>query len=142
MLSTAAALKQKLSVVLAGGVTQAAIAQACEVSKQAVQGWKNTGRIDKRHLPALAEVSGKPLTWWLDYSQHEGTSVDAKHSASKHEVKDVVRHYHVDRWPFTSITRDEYALLNSEQRTLVEGFIRGLLAETTRNKRKTTTHAA
>lgn len=45
------------------------IAKACSVSKQAVQGWIKTGRIDKKHLPKLAELTKLPLEWWLDSSQ-------------------------------------------------------------------------
>lgn len=66
MLSTAQQLAAKLEEVLSDPrVKQADIAEACGVSKQAVQGWKKTGRIDKKHLPKLAQVSGKPLEWWL-----------------------------------------------------------------------------
>jgi len=45
------------------------IAKACGASKQAVQGWIKTGRIDKKHLPKLAELTKLPLEWWLDSSQ-------------------------------------------------------------------------
>lgn len=41
------------------------IAKACEVTKQAIPGWRSTGRIAKKHLPALAELSGRPLDWWV-----------------------------------------------------------------------------
>lgn len=45
---------------------QAEVAVACGVTKQAVQGWLKTGRFDKKHLPTLAKVTGRPLAWWLD----------------------------------------------------------------------------
>ena len=70
MLSTAQQLAAKLELVLADtNVKQSDIADACGVSKQAVQGWKKTGRIDKKHLPKLAQVTGKPLEWWLSIEQ-------------------------------------------------------------------------
>ena len=28
--------------------------------------WRDTGRIDKKHLAKLATLSGRPLEWWLD----------------------------------------------------------------------------
>jgi len=47
-------------------IKQADVAAACGVTKQAVQGWLKTGRFDKKHLPKLSKLTGKPLTWWLD----------------------------------------------------------------------------
>lgn len=47
------------------GMKQADIAVGLGVSRQAVQGWLKTGRIDKKHLPRLAQVTGKDLGWWL-----------------------------------------------------------------------------
>lgn len=136
MLSTAEALKQKLAAVLAGGLSQAAIAKACKVSKQAVQGWKNTGRIDKKHLPGLAAVSGKPLAWWLDYSTDSSSenTPPPPPPAPQPSAQEITHRYKATRWPFASIEPDEYALLSNEQHTLVEGFVRGLLAEAKRNK--------
>lgn len=66
MLSTSAALAKKLSTALKeSGIRQTDVAAACNVSKQAVQGWVKTGRIDKKHLNTLAAITGKPLSWWL-----------------------------------------------------------------------------
>jgi transcriptional regulator with XRE-family HTH domain len=47
------------------GMTSAQIAAACGVSPQAVNGWKKTGRIGKEQLPKLAQLTGRPLDWWL-----------------------------------------------------------------------------
>ncbi len=47
-------------------IKPAELARACDMSIQAVQGWLKTGRIDKKHLPALAAATGRPLEWWLD----------------------------------------------------------------------------
>lgn len=67
MLSTSETIRAKLVEVLeSSSLRQSDIAAACGVSKQAVQGWVKTGRIDKKHLPNLATASGRPLEWWLD----------------------------------------------------------------------------
>lgn len=67
MLSTSSQLAQKLTQVMQEQrLSGSAIAAHCNVSKQAVYGWKMTGRMDKKYLPALAELTGKPLEWWLE----------------------------------------------------------------------------
>ncbi|AIC11255.1 peptidase S24 [Xylella fastidiosa subsp. sandyi Ann-1] len=45
-------------------VTQSAIATFCNVSEQAVSGWKRTGRIDKKHFAALSTALKVPLEYW------------------------------------------------------------------------------
>lgn len=72
MLSTSQRLAGKLEeVIRESNLKQSDIAVACGVTKQAVQGWIKTGRIAKNHLPKLAEISGRPLTWWLAGEQTE-----------------------------------------------------------------------
>lgn len=145
MLSTADALKNKLAEVIADGFTQVRIAEACGVSKQAVQGWKNTGRIDKRHLTALASLTGKPLEWWLDIphsGQADTKALGDYQLAGVREVREPRRPYGAPRWPFASVSAQEYAQLTDEQKILVEGFIHGLLAEAGRNKSLKAPHAA
>lgn len=46
-------------------VSNTALSQACDVSVQAVGNWKKTGRIDKRHLPKIAELTSKPIRYFL-----------------------------------------------------------------------------
>lgn len=66
-MNSAERMREKLGEVLrSGDVSQSDIARACNVTRQSVNSWKTTGRIDKRHLPTLARLSGRPLTWWLD----------------------------------------------------------------------------
>lgn len=45
---------------------QADLARKCGVSKQVVHGWLKTGRIDKKYLPAIAELIRQPLEVLLD----------------------------------------------------------------------------
>ncbi len=74
MLTAHEALSRKLRYVIAvQGLSNSVIATACGVTKSAVSQWRSTGRIDKRHFSALAEVSGYPEDWWLrDDAQIEG----------------------------------------------------------------------
>jgi phage repressor protein C with HTH and peptisase S24 domain len=41
------------------------VARACGVTAQAVNGWRKTGKIDRKHFPALSLLTGKPLAYWL-----------------------------------------------------------------------------
>ena len=69
MLTTSERMAQKLAEAIAGAkLRQSDVAQACGVTKQAVQGWLKTGRIDKKHLATLAQLTNHPLTWWFDTS--------------------------------------------------------------------------
>lgn len=43
-------------------LTQKGIADAFCVTEQAVSGWLRTGKVDKRKLPKLAQLTGKPLS--------------------------------------------------------------------------------
>jgi len=47
-------------------VSRKAIMAATGTSTSAVTEWKRTGRVDKKHLPRLAELSGTVSNWWLD----------------------------------------------------------------------------
>lgn len=47
-------------------VTSVAMAEACGVTPQAVNGWRKTGRIHKRHLKTAARLTGRPLEYFLD----------------------------------------------------------------------------
>lgn len=47
-------------------VTSAALAAACKVTAQAVNGWRKNGRIAKKHLPVIAAETRKPLQYFLE----------------------------------------------------------------------------
>lgn len=47
-------------------VSSAVVARECRVSAQAVNGWRKTGRIAKRHLTKIAELTGRPLEFFLN----------------------------------------------------------------------------
>ena len=127
MLSTSAKMAQKLGQALKeSGLTQTALAERCGVTKQAVQGWLKTGRIDKGRLNSLATVTGKPLEWWLDAEPHDSTV---------HHISSEKSEYKVNQWPFTTIAPKDYQRLTERQMGMVEGYIKGLLNEVMPAKR-------
>jgi transcriptional regulator with XRE-family HTH domain len=141
MLSTAETIKKKMAEVLSAGLKQIDIASHCGVSKQAVQSWKNTGRIDKRHLPLLAEVSRRPLSWWLDIGDDATEAPGQAPGRQAAVVAEKTATYN-HQWPFRKIGPHEYATLNDHQRSLVEAYVRGLIDESYRNKRDGESYAA
>jgi len=48
-----------------GKIAAEVVARACGVTVQAVNGWKRNGRVDKRHIKTLVELTGLPAEWWL-----------------------------------------------------------------------------
>ena len=125
MLSSASIIALKLNAFLKdSGMQKTVLGVKCGASKQAVNGWAKTGRIGKDKLLLLAEATGKPLEWWLDGIPPEDTSGPSV------LVREDSAIYHLPRWPFTSIGVDEYVMLDEQQRAMVEGYIKGLLAQT------------
>jgi len=51
------------------GLKPAQVAELFDVKPPSVYDWYAHGRIHKKHYPKLAEISGKPLTWWLDFPE-------------------------------------------------------------------------
>lgn len=47
-------------------VSSALVAKECKVTAQAVNGWRKTGRIAKRHLAKIAELTERPLEFFLN----------------------------------------------------------------------------
>lgn len=47
-------------------VPRKAIMAATDTATSTVTEWKRTGRIDKKHLPKLAQLTGTVSDWWLD----------------------------------------------------------------------------
>jgi transcriptional regulator with XRE-family HTH domain len=56
-------------------IKQSDLARTCGVTKQVVNGWLKTGRIDKKSLPAIAELIGQPLEFLLDEHYKEPTAM-------------------------------------------------------------------
>jgi transcriptional regulator with XRE-family HTH domain len=59
-------LANRLQVAMEeSGVNLADLARACGVTIQAVHGWRETGRIGKHHLVSIAQMTKKPLEYFL-----------------------------------------------------------------------------
>lgn len=68
MLNSAEAMKAKMSWLLkeSGLVTAADLQNETGLkTASGVSEWLRTGRIDKRHLPTIARLSGTTERWWL-----------------------------------------------------------------------------
>lgn len=126
-------LKQALE---AKGMSQVAFARACGASKQAVQSWVKTGRIDKKHLPKFVEVLGYPLEWWLDDGGDNSPTtpastvfepITAPLQQANAAINDLGGRYTVRAWPFASVSQLEYACLSDRQKGMVEGYVSALL---------------
>ena len=107
------------------GQTAAGLAVACSVTAQAVNGWKTTGRISKKHLAVAASFFG------------HGPSF----TSSAHGVAEPSASYGAAAWPFKRISAERFNGLGAAQRDRVEIYAEGVLAEweaaqTAANKRK------
>lgn len=59
-------------------VTSAALADACQVTAQAVNGWRKTGRLAKRHLNTIVRLTGRPLEYFLGDDAGTSSSLGLK----------------------------------------------------------------
>jgi transcriptional regulator with XRE-family HTH domain len=41
------------------------IAKELDISRQAINGWKRTGAISKKHLGGLSKVTGRSISYWM-----------------------------------------------------------------------------
>lgn len=55
-------------------VSSAALADACKVTPQAVNGWRKTGRVAKKHIPTIAAMTKRPLEFFLGADDGIGTA--------------------------------------------------------------------
>lgn len=46
-------------------ITGSAVSEACGVTPQAVSGWRKNGRVHKKHLVNLAQLTGRSLDYFL-----------------------------------------------------------------------------
>lgn len=94
-----------LTVAEQQGKTASDLAAWCNVSPQAVNGWKRTGRITKGHLEraALFFGSGPSFT---------------------HGAGALVAREAVPEWPFPDIERARFERLSPNQRIEIQGLVR------------------
>ena len=50
-------------------ITSSQLARKCEVTPQAVNGWRARGMIAKKHLPVISRLTGKPIAYFLEDGQ-------------------------------------------------------------------------
>ena len=120
------------------GMSQAVFAERCKVSKQAVQGWLKTGRVDKKHLQTFVSVLGYPLEWWLGASTDDAAAPPTSSPAHVAREPAPIQYSTTTTWPFASINGAEYGRLSERQKGMVEGYIKGLLDEAPPAKRNGT----
>lgn len=66
------AMRSAIRAAIEGsGRTHAYIAAELGVTEQAITGWLSKGTIDKRRLPALARITGVPLSTFMPDAAHE-----------------------------------------------------------------------
>ncbi len=131
-MNTAQAMAAKLDeAIKASGVKSIDIAEACGVSKQAVQGWKKTGRIDKKHLPKLAKVTRLPLEWWLgEASTDSPDEIPGYAKTSLARLTDIGRQLTEKDWALLVATANHLAAQNQTDatRTPASGIAEQVLA--------------
>lgn len=74
MLNSQALAKLLRDAVRDADLRPSQLAERCGVTRQAVNGWMRDGRVAKRHLQRIAEVTNKPLTYFL--GGHDSTAVE------------------------------------------------------------------
>jgi len=72
-------------------VTSVALADACKVTPQAVNGWRKTGRLHKKHLATIAKLTDRPLSWFLSAAT-EMREPDGKYVIEEAEAISRLRH--------------------------------------------------
>lgn len=66
-------------------VTQTILAAACGVSPQAVNGWRKTGRIGKRHWETITRLTRKSPEYFLFAEKPEDDPKVVRHPAASYE---------------------------------------------------------
>lgn len=88
----------------------AALAKHCQVSPQAVTGWRSTGRISKSHLSlASAFLGSAPIFNAAPLAAQESIGTYAHNAAP-------------NAWPFRAITAAQYAQLPAAAQAQIESF--------------------
>jgi transcriptional regulator with XRE-family HTH domain len=99
-------------------LTDAEVARECGVSKQAVNGWRKTGRISKGNLKSLADLTGFPLAWWADPAAPiEGREPHRDGDRSR-DAKPTIKA--VPGWPFDEKLHQRFRHLTKDQQRDVE----------------------
>lgn len=128
MLSSAETLRRKIVWALdVRGIKPAELVAATQVkSRSAINSWRNTGRIDKRHLVTLAALTGTTPAWWIEHDAPippTGRWLTDPLHAGEPTSSPPYLHIHSATWPFRTIadfTRARFDALGPEQKARVE----------------------
>jgi len=74
MLDNSTLAKRIQEAIEGSAYSQAGIALAFGITEQAVSGWIRTGKFDKRKAPRLAQLTGRPVEFFLDERYPESAS--------------------------------------------------------------------
>lgn len=75
--SDAQALAARIRAALAvSNADTAAIAKECGISRQAIDGWRSSGRIAKKHLPVLARFTGQSVDYFIGTAEMTAQELD------------------------------------------------------------------
>lgn len=104
------------------------LARECGVSPQAVSGWRRTGRVQKRHMPTISRLTGKPMEYF--FAEH--VPMRANHvSPTKPWLVEKV----VDEQEFLIVFRTWQDARNTDRENLVAIAKTARKAHGTRRKR-------
>jgi hypothetical protein len=121
-------LAEKIRFLLEHGFLQTqAVIDACRVTKQAINGWKRTGRIAKQHLPVIADLAGVDVQWLLNPEAPRQDAVISMRAGRP-------------RWPFKLVSWERYSALSEADRSDLDArldrIVAGYEATESRDPRK------
>lgn len=139
MLNSAEAMKAKITWLIkeSGRVTPAALRKATGMKHASgVSEWLRTGRIDKRHIPTIALLTGISERWWLTPSAPipptgawltPTAREDTERSDDDHRSVVAFRQTQ-QHWPF-KFERSRFDRLNQRDKDRVEGAALNIIIE-------------
>ena len=89
-------------------ITSTALAEHCDVTAQAVAGWRRTGRISKTNLAKAAQLIGSAPDFL-----HDSVSLVAREAPVSHRAA----------WPFDEIDEEAVRALTLADRLRLEGAV-------------------
>lgn len=108
------------------GTTIPEMAALFGVKVPSVYDWLNFGRIAKKHLPRLAQWSGRQIDWWIN-DDALGPALAARSSiASKKKTAGSVSLASRKTWPF-SVSYELYDGLSSDDKKALNAVIRAFV---------------
>ena len=101
------------------GHTQVSIAHAFKITEQAVSGWIRTGKVDKRKLPKLAQLTGRPLSFFMPDADGDPASQPMSYDKVKMELAAELVLDQFDRWDIQFRPRQDADLITGVYEVLM-----------------------